>query len=365
EGVLNELYRRFRQTQSEGMRRWYMRYLSETRCSTCRARRLRPESCAVTVGGRSLPEVSGLTIAETRAFLAALELGRAERKIAGEVLKEIDARLGFLANVGLGYLTLDRAGPSLSGGESQRIRLASQIGSELTGVLYVLDEPSIGLHQRDNARLLETLRRLRDFGNTVIVVEHDRETIEAADYIVDFGPGAGIAGGEIVYAGSVTRLHRAAALTGKYLSGRLSIPTPARRRPGNGQRLRVEGAREHNLANLTADFPLGTLIAVTGVSGAGKSTLVNAVLFPALKRALNGSHDSVGAHTGLHGVAHVDKVIDIDQKPIGRTPRSNPATYTKVFDEIRDVFALTPEARTYGYRAGRFSFNVKGGRCEA
>ena len=365
EGVLNELYRRFRQTKSEGMRRWYMRYLSEARCSTCEGRRLRPESSAVSVGGRSLPALSALTIAEARSFTAGLELGATARQIAGEVLKEIDARLGFLVNVGLGYLSLDRPGPSLSGGESQRIRLASQIGSELTGVLYVLDEPSIGLHQRDNARLLDTLRRLRDFGNTVIVVEHDRETIEAAGHVVDFGPGAGVAGGEVVYSGSVAGLRRAGSLTGKYLSGRLAIPMPARRRTGNGQSIRIEGAREHNLKDVTVDFPLGTLIAVTGVSGAGKSTLVNAILYPALKRVLYKTHETAGAHRRLVGVGHVDKVIDIDQRPIGRTPRSNPATYTKVFDEIRDVFALTQEARTYGYQAGRFSFNVKGGRCEA
>jgi excinuclease ABC subunit A len=366
EGVLNELYRRFRQTRSEGMRKWYVRYLSDTRCSTCEGRRLRPESSAVRIAGRSLPELASSTIAEARAFVAGLELGPSERKIASEVLKEIDARLGFLVNVGLGYLTLDRPGPSLSGGESQRIRLASQIGSELTGVLYVLDEPSIGLHQRDNARLLDTLRRLRDFGNTVIVVEHDRETIEAADYVVDFGPGAGVAGGRVVYAGSVTGMRRSAAsLTGRYLSGRLSIPTPARRRPGHGKAIRVEGASEHNLKDVSVDFPLGTLTAVTGVSGAGKSTLVNAVLYPALKRILYQSHDPVGGHRALRGAGQIDKVIDIDQRPIGRTPRSNPATYTKVFDEIREVFAVTQEARTFGYAAGRFSFNVKGGRCEA
>jgi excinuclease ABC subunit A len=365
EGVLNELYRRFRQTKSEGMRRWYMRYLSDTRCSTCAGRRLRPESCAVVVGERSLPEVSALTIADARAFTRGLRLSPTARQIAAEVLKEIDARLGFLMNVGLGYLSLDRPGPSLSGGESQRIRLASQIGSELTGVLYVLDEPSIGLHQRDNARLLDTLRRLRDLGNTVIVVEHDRETIAAADHVVDFGPGAGVAGGAVVYAGGVPGLRRAACLTGKYLSGRLEIPAPARRRAGNGHTIRITGAREHNLKGVTVTLPLGTLIAVTGVSGAGKSTLVNAILYPALKRALYASHELAGAHDTLTGIEHVDKVIDIDQRPIGRTPRSNPATYTKLFDEIRDVFALTQEARAFGYKAGRFSFNVKGGRCEA
>ena len=366
EGVLNELYRRFRQTKSEGMRRWYMQYLSETECSSCGGRRLRPESCAVLLGGRSLPELAGGTIEETRAWLRGLALGPSERQIAEEVLKEIHARLGFLADVGLGYLTLDRPGPSLSGGESQRIRLASQIGSELTGVLYVLDEPSIGLHQRDNGRLLRTLERLRDLGNSVIVVEHDQETIESADWVLDFGPGAGIHGGEIVAAGTPAQIQRAKrSLTGRYLSGRLRIGTPSRRRKGSGQRLRVEGAREHNLRDLDVDFPLETMIAVTGVSGAGKSTLVNAILYPALRRALHASHDVPGTHRRVMGVGLVDKVIDIDQRPIGRTPRSNPATYTKVFDEIRAVFAGTAEARAFGYKPGRFSFNVKGGRCEA
>jgi excinuclease ABC subunit A len=366
EGVLNEMYRRFRQTKSEGMRRWYMQYLSETDCSSCGGRRLRPESTAVKLAGRSLPEIAASTIEETRAWLRALELDANAQRIAEEVLKEIHARLGFLADVGLGYLTLDRPGPSLSGGESQRIRLASQIGSELTGVLYVLDEPSIGLHQRDNGRLLRTLERLRDLGNSVIVVEHDQETIESADWVLDFGPGAGVHGGEIVAAGTPAQIQRAKrSLTGKYLSGKLRIETPARRRKGSGKKLRVEGAREHNLQDLSIDFPLETMIAVTGVSGAGKSTLVNAILYPALRRALHQSHDIAGEHERVMGVGHVDKVIDIDQRPIGRTPRSNPATYTKVFDEIRAVFAATAEARAFGYKPGRFSFNVKGGRCEA
>jgi excinuclease ABC subunit A len=366
EGVLNELYRRFRQTKSEGMRRWYMRYLSEAECSSCGGRRLRPESCAVKLEGRSLPEIAASTIEETRAWLRGLALDANAKRIAEEVLKEIHARLGFLADVGLGYLTLDRPGPSLSGGESQRIRLASQIGSELTGVLYVLDEPSIGLHQRDNGRLLRTLERLRDLGNSVIVVEHDQETIEAADWVVDFGPGAGVRGGEVVASGTPAQIARSKrSLTGQYLSGRLRIETPTRRRRGSGKKLRVEGAREHNLAGIDVDFPLETMTAVTGVSGAGKSTLVNSILFPALRRALHQSHDVAGAHDRVQGVGHVDKVIDIDQRPIGRTPRSNPATYTKVFDEIRAVFAGTAEARTFGYKPGRFSFNVKGGRCEA
>ncbi len=366
EGVLNELYRRFRMTKSEGMKRWYMKYLSEAECKTCSGQRLRPESVAVRLSGRSLPELARLNVGEARERLRALALSGTERAIAGEVLKEIDGRLGFLLDVGLGYLTLDRPGPSLSGGESQRIRLASQIGSELTGVLYILDEPSIGLHQRDNGRLLATLKRLRDMSNTVIVVEHDQETIEAADFVLDFGPGAGAAGGEIVFAGTPARMRKSKrSLTGAYLSGRLAIETPSERRHGSGKFVRIEGAREHNLKDLDVDFPLETLTAVTGVSGAGKSTLVNAVLFPALRRAFHGSHDPAGEHDRIGGLEHLDKVIDIDQKPIGRTPRSNPATYTKVFDEIREVFATTPDARTYGYKAGRFSFNVKGGRCEA
>jgi excinuclease ABC subunit A len=366
EGVLNELYRRFRMTKSEGMKRWYMRYLSEAECKTCGGMRLRPESKAVRVSARSLPELARLNVAEARELLRKLELSASERTIAGEVLKEIDGRLGFLLDVGLGYLTLDRPGPSLSGGESQRIRLASQIGSELTGVLYILDEPSIGLHQRDNGRLLATLKRLRDMSNTVIVVEHDQETIEEADFVLDFGPGAGASGGEIVFAGTPAQMMKSRrSLTGAYLSGRLAIETPEKRRKGSGKCVRVEGAREHNLKNVDVEFPLETLTAVTGVSGAGKSTLVNAVLYPALRRAFHGSHEPPGAHDRIQGLGHIDKVIDIDQKPIGRTPRSNPATYTKIFDEIREVFATTPDARTYGYKAGRFSFNVKGGRCEA
>jgi len=366
EGALNGLYRRFRQTKSEGMRRYYMRYLSESVCSSCEGRRLRPESGAVTIGGSSLPELASCTIREAREFINGVSLDPTERRIAEEVLKEINGRLGFLIDVGLGYLTLDRPGPSLSGGESQRIRLASQIGSELTGVLYILDEPSIGLHQRDNRRLLDTLGHLRDIGNTVVVVEHDAETIRSADHVVDFGPGAGIAGGEVVFSGTPAQLVRSArSLTGKYLSGRLVIETPRQRRRGSGRKLRVEGASEHNLKSVNVSFPLETFIAVTGVSGAGKSTLVNAVLYPALRRLLYGSRDIPGSHRRIAGERNIDKVIDIDQRPIGRTPRSNPATYTKVFDEIRKVFSLTAEARTYGFRPGRFSFNVKGGRCEA
>ncbi len=365
EGALNELYRRFRQTKSEGMRKYYMRYLSEAECSTCDGQRLRPETRAVFLGGSSLPDVSGSTIREAQDFVNNLKLNKSERQIADEVLKEINGRLGFLMDVGLSYLTLDRPGPSLSGGESQRIRLASQIGSELTGVLYILDEPSIGLHQRDNARLLATLARLRDLGNTVVVVEHDQETIEEADYVLDFGPGAGVNGGEVVFSGTPAKLRKSSSITGQYLSGKASIETPTERRKGSGDKLRIEEAESNNLQKVTADFPLETMVAVTGVSGAGKSTLVNGVLFPALKRLLHDSNDAVGRHKRVVGLEHVDKVIDIDQRPIGRTPRSNPATYTKVFDEIRKVFAQTQEARTYGYKPGRFSFNVKGGRCEA
>ncbi len=366
EGILNAMYRRFRQTKSEGMRKYYMRYLSESDCSTCDGERLRAESRAVFVGGETLPALGSATIKDARAFAKNLTLDRAERQIAAEVLKEVDGRLGFLMDVGLGYLTLDRPGPSLSGGESQRIRLASQIGSELTGVLYILDEPSIGLHQRDNDRLLATLKRLRDIGNTVVVVEHDQETIESADYVLDFGPGAGVTGGEITFAGTPAQLARSnKSVTGRYLSGKESIETPMRRRKGSGKKLRIEGARENNLKNVSVDLPLETLTAVTGVSGAGKSTLINGVLFPALKRIFYDSPDAIGAHKAIKGIDHIDKVIDIDQRPIGRTPRSNPATYTKVFDEIRKVFAQTPEARAFGYQPGRFSFNVKGGRCEA
>ena len=366
EGVVNELYRRFRQTRSEGMRKYYMRYLSEKRCSTCQGKRLRPESDAVTIAGKGLTDFTAMTIDQALAFLKKIPLDATDKRIADEVLKEIRSRLSFLMNVGLGYLTLDRSGPSLSSGESQRIRLASQLGSELTGVLYVLDEPSIGLHQRDNRRLLRTLEHLRDTGNTVIVVEHDPETIRSADYVVDFGPGAGTEGGKIVFSGTPVQLQRSRhSLTGKYLSGRLTIHTPDKRRKGSGKVLRVQRARENNLKDLSVAFPLETFIAVTGVSGAGKSTLVNSVLYPALRRAMYKSHVVPGAHKGISGVEYVDKVIDIDQKPIGRTPRSNPATYTKIFDHIRRVFSLTPESRAYGFKPGRFSFNVKGGRCEA
>jgi excinuclease ABC subunit A len=366
EGVVNQLYRRFKTTGSEAMRRYYMRYFSDKPCQTCGGERLKPDSRAVKLHGRGIVELSRLTIQEAHGWLSSLALRGNEAKIADELLKEIRNRLKFLLDVGLGYLTLDRPGPSLSGGESQRIRLASQMGSELTGVIYILDEPSIGLHQRDNGKLLATLKRLRDVGNSVIVVEHDEETMEEADWIVDFGPGAGAHGGEIVTQGTPEQVKRdPASLTGAYLSGRREIELPGRRRAADHGAITVVGARENNLKDVTVSLPLGRMISVTGVSGAGKSTLVNAILRPALMRLLYGTREVPGKHQALSGHELVDKVIDINQQPIGRTPRSNPATYTKVFDAIRDVFAQTPEARAFGYLPGRFSFNVKGGRCEA
>jgi excinuclease ABC subunit A len=365
EGVVNQLHRRFKATGSEAMRRYYMRYFSDKPCQVCEGERLKPESRAVRIRGKGIVDLSRLTIVEAYDWLGALALDGSEARIAEELLKEIKNRLRFLLDVGLGYLTLDRPGPSLSGGESQRIRLASQMGSELTGVIYILDEPSIGLHQRDNGKLLATLKRLRDIGNSVIVVEHDEETMEQADWIVDFGPGAGEHGGEIVAEGTPAEVKaNPASLTGAYLSGRREIPIPEGRRKPRGA-VTVAGASANNLKDVTVRFPLGTLTAVTGVSGAGKSTLVNAVLRPALMRLLYGSREVPGKHQALLGHEQIDKVIDINQQPIGRTPRSNPATYTKVFDAIREVFAQTPEARAYGYQPGRFSFNVKGGRCEA
>jgi excinuclease ABC subunit A len=365
EGALPRLRRRFMQTGSERAKRWYAQFIGDTECSSCAATRLRPESAAVRVGKHSIVDVSALTVDDARAFFRGLKLKGAARQIASEVLKEIRGRLDFLASVGLGYLSLDRAGPTLSGGESQRIRLASQVGSELTGVIYILDEPSIGLHQRDNRRLLDTLVRMRDIGNTVVVVEHDEETVRAADHVIDFGPGAGVAGGRIVHAGTPKSLEKnAKSITGAYLSGRMEIPIPAQRRTPTGS-LKVAGASENNLQDLDVEFPLGVLTAVTGVSGAGKSTLVNDVLYPALARQFHGATRRPGRHRGIHGAEQLDKVIAIDQKPIGRTPRSNPATYIKVFDEIRSFFAQLPEARMHGYKPGRFSFNVKGGRCEA
>jgi excinuclease ABC subunit A len=366
EGAINSMMRRMRETHSEEMRQYYQKFLSSRPCSACGGRRIRPEALGVKLAGKNIAEITALSVAEACPFFDGLELKGSEAKIAAELLKEIRARLRFLLDVGLGYLTLDRPAPSLSGGEGQRIRLASQIGSELTGVIYVLDEPSIGLHQRDNKKLLAALQHLRDIGNTVVVVEHDREAMEEADWIVDFGPGAGRHGGEVVATGTPAEIMRSKnSLTGRYLSGALEIEVPGERRRGDGRKVRVVGARENNLKDVTVDVPLGLFVCVTGVSGAGKSTLVNQILYPAVAKALHDSDLPVGAHTKVEGLREIDKVIDIDQSPIGRTPRSNPATYTKLFDLIRDFFALLPEARMHGYTPGRFSFNVKGGRCEA
>jgi len=335
-------------------------------CPGCAGARLRPESLAVKVGGANIAEHTALAVSAARRFLEQLDLLPREKPIAVPVLKEILERLSFMENVGLDYLTLDRTAATLSGGESQRIRLATQIGSRLTGVLYILDEPSVGLHQRDNRRLLQTLCAMRDLGNTVIVVEHDEETIRSADCVVDLGPGAGELGGEVVAIGTPKQIQRSkASLTGAYLSGRESIPPPAKRRTGNGKRLVVLGAEQHNLQRIDVEFPLGLFTCVTGVSGSGKSTLVNETLHRGLARELHGADAEPGRHRALKGFEHVDKVIDIDQSPIGRTPRSNPATYVGLFTPLRERFSLVPEARMRGYRPGRFSFNVRGGRCEA
>jgi excinuclease ABC subunit A len=366
EGAINSMMRRMRETKSEEMRTYYQKFLSNRPCSACLGRRIRPEALGVKLAGKTIAEVTALSVAQAFAFFDGLDLKGSEAKIASELLKEIRSRLRFLLDVGLNYLTLDRPAPTLSGGESQRIRLASQIGSELTGVVYVLDEPSIGLHQRDNRKLLAALKHLRDIGNSVVVVEHDREAMEESDWLIDFGPGAGRHGGQIVAAGTPAEvMANKDSITGRYLRDDLSIPLPAQRRRGDGRKLTVAGATENNLKNVTVDVPLGLFVCVTGVSGAGKSTLINQILYPAVARALHGSDRPVGAHTRVDGMAEIDKVIDIDQSPIGRTPRSNPATYTKLFDLIRDFFALLPEARMHGYTPGRFSFNVKGGRCEA
>ena len=369
EGLVYTMMRRYRQTQSEHQKKYYAAFMSEKPCDTCHGLRLRPEVLAVRIAEQSIVDVTEMTIGEASDFLTGLTLKGSQKIIGAELLKEIKARLRFLKNVGLDYLSLSRKGPTLSGGESQRIRLASQVGSELTGVLYILDEPSIGLHQRDNRRLLETLCHLRDIGNTLIVIEHDRDTMLCADWLVDIGPGAGLLGGEIVAEGTPKAVCRnPASVTGQYLSGKMAIPIPEKRTPASasrGQWITIQKPTQNNLAGDDARFPVGLFVAVTGVSGAGKSTLINQILYPALAQRLHQASVDVGQHKGITGLQHIDKVININQAPIGRTPRSNPATYTKVFDLIRDLFAMLPDARTQGFSKGRFSFNVKGGRCEA
>lgn len=365
-GLMASMMRRYLSTQSEAMKEWYAKFMSTQACETCEGQKLKPEVLSVRIQKHSIHDLCHLSIEDAHKFLIALKLNGPQKIIAKELLKEISNRLNFLVNVGLSYLTLDRRGPTLSGGEAQRIRLASQIGSELTGVLYILDEPSIGLHQRDNQKLLSTLHHLRDLGNSLIVVEHDQETIEAADWIVDFGPGAGTLGGEVVASGTYADLLKSKdSLTGQYLSGRKQILAPAQRRKFDPkQSIRIEGATANNLKNIDVSFPLKVFTAVTGVSGAGKSTLINQILYPAIAKKLHDADVEIGAHKRITGLDNIDKIINIDQKPIGRTPRSNPATYTKVFDLIRDFYALLPESKSRGYTKGRFSFNVKGGRCE-
>ena len=366
EGVLPMLKRRYQETESEEMRESYADYMTEIPCPACHGARLKPETLAITVGGLNIAELTAMTIREADEILEKIELTPRELKIANQILKEIHARLNFLLNVGLDYLTLSRSAGTLSGGEAQRIRLATQIGSGLQGVLYVLDEPSIGLHQRDNNRLLATLKKLRDLGNTLIVVEHDEDTMYAADNIIDIGPGAGANGGRVVAQGTAKEIMQVPeSITGQYLSRRKYIPVPAKRRPGNGKFIEIIGAKENNLKNIDVRFPLGTLTLVTGVSGSGKSTLVNEILYKGIASKLYRGKGKPGKHKAIKGLANIDKIIDIDQQPIGRTPRSNPATYTGVFDAIRELFSQTAEAKMRGYKAGRFSFNVKGGRCEA
>ncbi|RHW38904.1 excinuclease ABC subunit UvrA [Neobacillus notoginsengisoli] len=366
EGVLRNIERRFKETSSDWIREQMEKYMSQHACPTCKGYRLKRESLAVLVSGRHVGELTELSVEEAHEFFETLNLTEKEMKIARLVLREIGERLGFLINVGLDYLSLSRAAGTLSGGEAQRIRLATQIGSRLTGVLYILDEPSIGLHQRDNDRLIGTLKNMRDIGNTLIVVEHDEDTMLAADYLIDIGPGAGVHGGEIVSAGTPEEvMNDSASLTGQYLSGKKFIPLPIERRKPDGRFIEIKGASENNLKNVSVKFPLGVFMAVTGVSGSGKSTLINEILHKSLAQKLHRAKAKPGRFKSIKGVENLEKVIDIDQSPIGRTPRSNPATYTGVFDDIRDVFASTNEAKVRGYKKGRFSFNVKGGRCEA
>ena len=366
EGIINNLERRFRETQSNWIKEEIESYMSAIPCDQCHGRRLSPESLSVTVGGINISEFCDKSITEALEFVNNLQLTEREMFIAASILKEIKERLGFLNSVGLEYLTLSRSSGTLSGGESQRIRLATQIGSSLMGVLYILDEPSIGLHQRDNDKLLGTLRHLRDLGNTVIVVEHDEDTMLAADHIIDIGPGAGVHGGNVVFNGKVADILKSEdSITGQYLSGRKKVEVPEKRRKGNGKKLKIIGAAQNNLKNINVDIPLGELVCVTGVSGSGKSFLVNEILYKYLASHLNGAKTKPGKFKDIKGVEELDKVIQINQSPIGRTPRSNPATYTGLFTDIRELYASTQDAKIRGFNAGRFSFNVKGGRCEA
>ncbi|PGS52026.1 excinuclease ABC subunit UvrA [Bacillus sp. AFS041924] len=366
EGVISNVERRYKETSSDFIREQMEKYMAQQNCPTCKGHRLRQEALAVFIGGLHVGEVTRMSVKEAFDFFGTLGLTPKQEKIANLILREIRERIGFLVNVGLDYLTLNRAAGTLSGGEAQRIRLATQIGSRLTGVLYILDEPSIGLHQRDNDRLISTLLNMRDIGNTLIVVEHDEDTMLAADYLIDIGPGAGIHGGQVISQGTPNEvMNDKNSLTGKYLSGEKFIPVPLERRKGDGRQIKIVGAKENNLKNVSTSFPLGTFVAVTGVSGSGKSTLINEILYKSLAQKLNGSKVRPGEHKEIKGIEELEKVIDIDQSPIGRTPRSNPATYTGVFDDIRDVYAATNESKVRGYKKGRFSFNVKGGRCEA
>lgn len=366
EGVVSNVERRYKETTSDFIREQMEKYMAQQSCPTCKGHRLKKEALAVFIGELHVGEVTKMSVKDAFDFFDTLELTPKKAQIANLILREVKERLGFLVNVGLDYLTLNRAAGTLSGGEAQRIRLATQIGSRLTGVLYILDEPSIGLHQRDNDRLISTLQNMRDLGNTLIVVEHDEDTMIAADYLIDIGPGAGVHGGRIMSQGTPKEvMEDENSLTGKYLSGKKFIPVPLERRKGDGRTIKIVGAKENNLKNVSAAFPLGTFVSVTGVSGSGKSTMVNEILYKALAQKLNGSKVRPGEHKEIVGIEHLEKVIDIDQSPIGRTPRSNPATYTGVFDDIRDVYAATNESKVRGYKKGRFSFNVKGGRCEA
>lgn len=366
EGIIHTCERRYRETQADSSKQYYEEFMSHTECPDCHGKRLRPESLAVTVAGKNIDDISRMSIADLHKWFQEIPLSEREQLIAYQILKEIRARVGFLVDVGLGYLTLSRAAATLSGGEAQRIRLATQIGSGLMGVLYILDEPSIGLHQRDNQKLLTTLKRMRDLGNTLIVVEHDEDTMQESDYIIDIGPGAGEHGGQVIAEGTYEEiLQNPNSITGKYLSGAIRIEVPKERRVSDGRCISVRGAKENNLKNIDVDFPIGLFTCVTGVSGSGKSSLINEILYKALANKLNGSKTKPGKYVKIEGIEYLDKVINIDQSPIGRTPRSNPATYTGMFDLIREVFASTNEAKARGYKSGRFSFNVKGGRCES